>query len=151
MRVDQFHRRFGGFRGGERVNNNPASIALNQRHIGQIIAANLVNPVADFEQAVKRIELGLPPQAWVHRIGARAFEIVITRHIPNHRALSIFDNQTVRLGQKPTLGKLKVIHIFKRQTGQNFLMRLLCGWRGGLAILPLSGLRQRANHGQAKG
>ena len=61
MAIDQLHRRVHRLSGGQRVNDNPARIALNESHIGEVIAAHLVNAFGHLKQAVNGIEARLPP------------------------------------------------------------------------------------------
>ena len=55
MLVDDFHRGAHGFGGRERVDNNPACIALDKRHIGEVKPAYLIDAVSNLKQAVNGI------------------------------------------------------------------------------------------------
>ena len=55
MLVDDFHRRAHGFGCRQRVDNNPARITFDQRHIGEVKPAYLVNAVGNLKQAVNGV------------------------------------------------------------------------------------------------
>ena len=123
MAIDQLHRRIHGFGGGQRVNDNPTGIAFDESHIGEVIAAHLVNALGHFKQAMNGIEARLPPQAGVHRVGARAVEIFEIGHVPDHAAGRVFNHQRFRLGQLSARRQLEVFRVFKRQAVEHFFMR----------------------------
>ena len=50
--VGECQGRGGGFAGGQRIDDNPAALAANQRHNRQVVAAHLVDAVHHLEQAV---------------------------------------------------------------------------------------------------
>ena len=56
-------------RGDQRIDDDEAAVALDDRHVGDVEAAHLVDAVGDLEQAVVHVEPGLAPQAGVDRVG----------------------------------------------------------------------------------
>ena len=56
---------------GERVDDDPARLALDQRHVGDVVAAHLVDAGHDLEQAVLPVQFRLAPEARVHALRAR--------------------------------------------------------------------------------
>ena len=136
MAVDQLHRRIHCFGGGQRVNHNPTRIAFDESHIGEVIAAHLVNALGHLKQAVNGIQACLPPQAGVHRVGTRAVEIFEIGHVPDHAAGRVFNDQRFGFGQLSARRQLKVFRVFKRQAVEHFFMRRFgCStWRFGVHI-----------------
>ena len=59
----------GDFAGDQRIDDDDAAAALDDRHVGDVEAAHLVDAVGDLEQAVVHVEPGLPPQAGVDGVG----------------------------------------------------------------------------------
>ena len=61
--VDEFERRPGGFLGRQRIEDDPAGIALDEANVGQIIAAHLVDLAGhDLVQAEGHVQDGLALQ-----------------------------------------------------------------------------------------
>lgn len=63
---------FCGLRADKGINNDDTRIAFNKGNIGNITAADLIHAFGDFKQAGNTVDLRLPPQAGVHRVGAGA-------------------------------------------------------------------------------
>ena len=53
----------------ERIDDDPTALALDQRDVGDIKAAQLVNAVHHLEQANMGVELRMAPQAGVDGVG----------------------------------------------------------------------------------
>ncbi|MNJ38148.1 hypothetical protein D3C77_329890 [compost metagenome] len=47
----------GHFSGHQRVNDNQPGVAFDDCHVGQVEAANLIDPFGDLEQAVVEVQL----------------------------------------------------------------------------------------------
>ncbi len=62
--------RLRGLRRHQRIDHDHAGVALDQCHVGNVEAADLINAGDDLEQAVPAIELRLPPQAGIDGRGA---------------------------------------------------------------------------------
>ena len=69
MFLNQGHRRPGALHAHERVDDNPARLALNKRKVRHVVSAHLVDAVNDFEQTVHVVVPGVLPQAGVRRGG----------------------------------------------------------------------------------
>ena len=54
-----------GLRGGERVDDDPPGLPRDERDVGDVGAADLVDAVADLEEAVLGVQPRLPPEARV--------------------------------------------------------------------------------------
>ena len=76
---------------GEWVNNNPASVALDERDVGNVVTANLPHAFGDFEESVIDIEFGVAPQVGVNGIGGIALQEVVATNVAGLPALSIGD------------------------------------------------------------
>jgi hypothetical protein len=54
--------------GDERIDDDPSGGAADECHDRQVEVADLVDPLGHLEQAGDGQQLGLPPQAGVHRV-----------------------------------------------------------------------------------
>ena len=72
----------GGLNGGQRVDHNPAPLAGDQAHIGQIKAPQLVNPRAHLKQAGAVVQTLLAPEAGIHRIRSITGDKIVAGAIP---------------------------------------------------------------------
>ena len=68
MLARQRERGAGGLDAGQRIHDDPAGLAADHRHVGEVVAAHLVDAVGDLEEPVDVVERRLPPEAG---IGAR--------------------------------------------------------------------------------
>ena len=73
--------------GGQRIDQDQAGVALDHRHVGDVEAAQLIEPVGDLEQAVGQVEPRHAPQAGIDR-GRRqlAVDEGVLAQVPQHRA-----------------------------------------------------------------
>ena len=77
---------------GQRVDDDDAAVALDDRHVGEIEAAHLVQAVGDFEQAVQPVQARHAPQARIDRIGrALVLEKAERGHVPDDLPLRAED------------------------------------------------------------
>ena len=72
MRAVELERGGGDLGRDQRIDDDEAAAALDDRHVGDVEAAHLVDAVGDLEQAVVHVEPRLPPQARVDRVGRPA-------------------------------------------------------------------------------
>ena len=63
----KLHRGPRAFDRGQRIHHDHAAVALDQRHVGDVEPAHLVDAGHHLEQAVMHVEPRLPPQAGVDR------------------------------------------------------------------------------------
>src|SRR5262249_20771923 len=69
--------------GRERVDDDQRSVALDDRHVGYVEAAYLIDAFGDLEQAVNGIELRLPPQARIDGVGRSVLlQELVSLHVP---------------------------------------------------------------------
>ena len=69
--IEEVHGGFCRHDGCQGINNDVSRIADDDAHIRQIVAANLINPVGDFEKAMNIVKLRLAPQAGVDGVDRR--------------------------------------------------------------------------------
>ena len=77
----------GGLGIEQRVDDDQAGLALDDGHVCEVDAAQLVHAVGDLEQAGDRIDLRLAPQARVDRGRRVALLEVIGAHVPGRHAV----------------------------------------------------------------
>jgi hypothetical protein len=105
----------GGRGGGQRVHQNPAGLALDQRDVGQVETAKLVDPLGHLEQAVDVVQLGLPPQAGIDAVRGVALDEGIVLHVPQDPAIGIGDLERFLAGNQAAAGVLEVLLVAERQ------------------------------------
>ncbi|MNS53590.1 hypothetical protein D3C72_863490 [compost metagenome] len=90
--VVQVQCRLGGFGHGQRVDDDQPVVAFDDGHVGQVEAAHLIQPWADFEQSGMGAELGQAPEARVDRLrGLVLGEEVISLDVPDDLARGVLD------------------------------------------------------------
>ena len=119
----------GGLRGRQRVDQNPAGLAFDDGHVGNVKAAQLVHAVHDLEQAIVGVQLGVAPQAGVDRVGGLALQEVVGVKVFENRAVRR-KNFAGRLGHEAALGIFKVLRIVKLQILRKLGVYLECFRRG---------------------
>ena len=77
-----------GFRCAERVHYNNTSITLNNRHVRDVVASDLIDSVGNLEQAMYTRQLALSPQFWVDGSWASILEEGILLAIPDDSAVA---------------------------------------------------------------
>ena len=93
---------------GERINNNPAGVAFDERDVGNVVTANLPHALCNLEQAMVRIQCCMAPQMWVYGVGAVA---TVTKKlervaVENESTFGVVDQAALALCNKPTLHAL---------------------------------------------
>lgn len=85
MRAVQAQRRRRGLHRDERADHDHPGIALDEGDVGQAQAADLVDAIGDFEQALPGVQRRLTPQARVDAVrritGQGRVSIVVTDHL----------------------------------------------------------------------
>ena len=146
-------RRGRSFLGGQRVDDDPAGLAFDQRHVGNVKAAQLVDMVHHLEQAEVGVELRMAPQAGVDGVGRGAGEEVVGVEVFQHRAIGQRDLAR-GLGDEAALGVFEVLLVGQRQV----FGELRIGGHGGGAgvaggaadagVLAAAGQRECSGQGQ---
>ncbi|MNM79910.1 hypothetical protein D3C81_918580 [compost metagenome] len=120
--IGQVERSPGRFRREQRVEDDPAAVALDEGDVGDVVAAHLVDAVGDLEQAVLHVQLGVAPQAGVDRVRCllvRADETRVAGHVPDHPAIGVLDGQCVGFGDEAAPGVLEIALVVERQALQH--------------------------------
>ena len=113
--------RGGGLRADERVDDDDAVVALDQRHVGQVQAAGLVDTVGDLVQALPAHQPALPPQALVRGLGAVSGQESVGLGVPDHPAVVPRDLRRVERGDETTVGIGEVLVIIHGCSGHGAL------------------------------
>ena len=121
--VDEFERRAGGFLGGQRIEDDPAGIALDEADVGQVIAAHLVDPARhDLVEPVGHVQYGLALQRRVDALEVLALQQpLVAGHVPGDVAGIGHDLLVGRLGDEAFLGLVEVTLVLERQGGGDTL------------------------------
>ncbi len=107
--VDRFETR-------QRVDNQPSSVSLDERHDGQIVSTDLVNGTGNnFEQTVKHVQLCHTPEGRVDRFGSIVGggvgdEAVVLLQSPSSSVSRTSDVSVVgQLGNEPALSQFVIV------------------------------------------
>ena len=112
-------RRCGGFRGDERIDDEHAGLALDERDVREVEAAHLVDAGNDLEQAVDRVQLRLAPEAGVGGFRHRALEEgAVGLVVPDHTAVGIVDDARVDPPDEAASSVVEVLGVVERQLGE---------------------------------
>ena len=100
--------------GGQRVHHNPAGLALDQGHVGDVKAAKLVDAFHHLEEPDVRVQLGVPPKAGVDGVGRLVSEEGIDVKVLQNCAVGC-QNLAGGFGNESPLGIFKINRVIKFQ------------------------------------
>ncbi|MCY1219732.1 hypothetical protein D9M72_317180 [compost metagenome] len=148
--ADQVEGGLRGLAGYQRVEHDPAGIALHEGDVGQVIAAHLVDAVRHLEQPVLHVELGIAPQAGIDRVRGRLVQadvLLVLLHVPHGLARSVLDGELVGPCNQAALRVVEVRPVREGQGPEDLGIgapRGLRGWlRGGRRARRGAGGRRR--------
>ena len=148
-------RRGGTLACGERVDDDEARLAFDQRHVGDVEAAQLPDAVGDLEQPDLRIQHRVPPQARVDGGWRLAVDELVGIEVDQHRRAIGRQDLALWARDQTTLGVLEILRVVELEFGRHLLVGLQRGRHGvtgGAAdagVLAASG-QQGQQHGQEK-
>ncbi|MNN68297.1 hypothetical protein D3C81_1839960 [compost metagenome] len=123
--ADQLVGRLGGGRRGQRVDDDPAGLALDEGDVGQIEATHLVDTVTDLVQTVLEVEQRLSLQARVDGFERLAgIEELVAAQLPGNGAVVVLDHQVFRALDQAFLDTIKVGAIAERKACLDLLLGL---------------------------
>ncbi|MEY9367912.1 hypothetical protein ABIE83_002530 [Bradyrhizobium diazoefficiens] len=105
---------------GQRVHDDDAAVALDQRHVGDVEPAHLVDAGHHLEQPMLHVEARLPPQAGIDR--GRRFvrrEKAVGLEAPDRPPLRIGDRRILDRAEKAARGIVEIPRVGKRQRIQH--------------------------------
>ncbi len=101
----------------ERVDEDDAGVALDDRHVRQVEAPHLVDPRRHLEQALDGVELGLAPQAGVGRRRAVLAEEVVGVVVPHHPAVRVVHDAGLERGDEAAARVVEVLGVGEGEVG----------------------------------
>jgi hypothetical protein len=132
------------------VDDDPAGPAFDQRHVGDVVAADLVDAVGHLEQALCVLQLLVAPQAGVGAGRCVALQEVELARVPHDAAVGGLDQRVVQLGQLAACGVVEVALV---ERGHRLAHRLVGAGRrrrGRFGRQVAGGWRRRAAGGQQR-
>jgi hypothetical protein len=109
--------REGGGRGlprEQRVDHDDAVVPLDEGHVGQVVAPDLVDPGDDLEETVLDQQLALTPQAGVRRVRARSVQVGVGVEVPDHATVLRADLALLAPGKQPVPRVREVLSVLPR-------------------------------------
>src|SRR5215470_2458739 len=127
MLIVQVQRSLRRFHREKGVYHDQSRVALQNGHVGKVDAPNLINPLDDLEQPVLMVELRLPPEAGIDRVGRRSFEERIILLAPNHIPVRSGHKRVAQRSNEAPRGFLKVALFVKRELRDDGIIQGLDG------------------------
>ena len=124
------------------IDDDDASVAFEDRHVGEVEPADLVDAVRDLEEAVVHVQSRLPPQARVH--GGRRLHFVEKRVVletPDDPAQRVLDLDRREGREKATPRVLEVLRVLERECVEQ---RAVLRARDGRRVVGAVGCRSHA-------
>ena len=113
---DQFKSRPSGFGHRQHVEDDPAGLALDEGHIGQVVTAHLVDAVGHLIETVLHVQGRLALQAGMDTVVILALlQKIIAAELPDHVTFAVFDFEPLRPLEQALVGQGKIPGVSKRQ------------------------------------
>ncbi len=107
--------RGGGHLGGhQRVDDDQPSVTLNEADIGDIESADLIDARHHLVEALFRGQLGLPPQAGMHRCRRGTVEKRVRVVVPHHATIGSLDHTRGQRGNESAIGVVEIRCVMQR-------------------------------------
>ena len=113
----------------QRIHDDPPAFALDQRHVGDIEAAQLIDPVGNLEQAYLSIEDGVTPEARIDRRRCLPFHELEGIEVDQNLAIRVA-NLSFGPRDQTTPGVLEVLLIVEIEFLCKFFICLQCRRHG---------------------
>jgi hypothetical protein len=110
--------RGGGLGADEGVDDDDAGVGLDQRHVRQVQAADLVDALDHLVETLFGAQPALPPQAGVHRGGGVALEERVGVVVPHHAPVGGRHHAGVQAPEETAVGVLEVAGVVEGQRGE---------------------------------
>ena len=123
-------RRGGTLACGERVDDDEAGLAFDQRHVGDVEAAQLPDAVGDLEQPDLRIQHRVPPQARVDGGWRLAVDELVGIEVDQHRRAIGRQDLALWARDQTTPGVLEILWVVELEFGRHLLVGLQRGRHG---------------------
>ena len=147
---NQLHGRLAAFHAHQRVKDDPARVALDDGEVRHVVAAHLIDALADLKQAVGMVVSRVFPQAGVHAV--RRFLVFIQKGVgrlaPDDASVLIHELQRLRSGDQAARRKFIFLLVIEIELVIDRGIRCRRKFRGGLDPSGQSeacALRQRDN------
>ena len=92
----------------EWVDHDDPGVTLDDGHVREVEAANLVDAVGDLEQAVRHAQLGLSPQTGVDRLDPVSLQEVVRHEIEDDPSLRVAEGHRIERGHEASRRVLEV-------------------------------------------
>ncbi len=144
-------RRGGTLARRQSVDDDPAGLAFDQRHVGDVEAAQLVDAVGDLEQADLCVQHRMAPQAGVDGGRRGAVDELEGIEVDQYRAVCA-DDLAFGPGDEASLGVLEILRVVELEVLGASVLRLQRGRRdlGRVGLGRLAATGQERSQGQRR-
>src|SRR6187551_2541439 len=97
-----------GLDGDQGVDHDDPLLALDDVHVGEIEATQLVEARCQLEEAGDLVQLAEPPEAWVGGVGCFSFEEVVGAEVPGGATVPALHQRRVECRDKPAARLLEI-------------------------------------------
>ena len=117
--VDEVERGAGRFLGRQRVEDDPAGLALDEGDVGQVKAAHLIDLAwQHLVQSIGHVQHGLALERWMDAGEVLALQQpLVAAHVPGHMAGIGLDLLVRGLGDEALLGFIEIALVLEGQRG----------------------------------
>lgn len=91
-----------------------SSVTLNEADIGDIESADLIDARHHLVEALFRGQLGLPPQAGMHRCRRGTVEKRVRVVVPHHATIGSLDHTRGQRGNESAIGVVEIRCVMQR-------------------------------------
>jgi hypothetical protein len=133
--IDELQSRGRGLLGGQRVEDDPAGLALDEGDVGEVVSAHLVDAGHHLIEAVVHVKDGLALEGRVDAVEILSLkQPLVAPHVPGNMAGLCHDLLVRRRGDEAFLLFLEVPFILEGKAGPQFLLHLHRVLRRHLAL-----------------
>ena len=98
----------------ERIDDDHAPLPLDEGDVGQVEPTDLVEAGHDLEQTLDRVQLRLPPQAGIDRVGGVTVQEGVGVVVPDDASVGIPDDSGLKGRDKPPVGVREILPVVER-------------------------------------
>ena len=123
-----------GLGGDQRIDHDDSGVAFDEADVRQVEAADLIDALDHFVEALLGAQLALPPQAGMHRRRRVAADECVGVVVPHHATVGGLDDAWALSGNESPVGVVEVGGVVERQIVPMVAVRGFDGGGGRLLV-----------------